>query len=181
MSRLRIYAEHDPNNVQLESTDPAAITRELDRRGVRFERWQPRALVRPGASQDSVLTAFKTDIDRLMHAHGYRAVDVVSMAADHPDKLALRQKFLAEHTHGEDEVRFFVAGRGLFSLHLDTEVCEILCEQGDLLNVPQHTRHWFDMGANPSFVAIRLFTNPDGWVARFSDDPIAQSFSRLDD
>ncbi|MGD9585032.1 MAG: acireductone dioxygenase [Lysobacterales bacterium] len=180
MSRLRIYAEQDGRAVILESSDQATITRELDRRGVRFERWLPRARVSPGASPDSVLAAFRPDIDRLMRAHGYQSVDVVSMHPEHPDKQTLRQKFLEEHTHAEDEVRFFVAGSGLFSLHIDHQVCEVRCESGDLINVPQHTRHWFDMGPNPSFVAIRLFTNPDGWVARFTGDPIAQRFPRLD-
>ncbi len=180
MSRLRVYAEQDGSTAILESSDHAAITRELDRHGIRFERWQPRARVSPGASPESVMAAFQPDIDRLMRAHGYRAVDVVSMAPEHPEKLSLRQKFLEEHTHSEDEVRFFVAGSGLFSLHIDAQVFEILCQQGDLINVPQHTRHWFDMGPNPYFVAIRLFTNPDGWVAQFSGDPIARRFPRLD-
>jgi 1,2-dihydroxy-3-keto-5-methylthiopentene dioxygenase len=43
----------------------------------------------------------------------------------------------------------------------------VLCEQGDLISVPANTPHWFDMGPNPYFIAIRLFNNPDGWVANF--------------
>ena len=101
-------------------------------------------------------------------------------ASDHPDKAELRQKFLAEHTHSEDEVRFFVDGQGLFSLHLEDTVYEILCTNGDLISVPANTRHWFDMGPNPHFVAIRLFNNPDGWVANYSGSEIAAQFNRLE-
>jgi len=115
-----------------------------------------------------------------MADEGYQTVDVVSMAPDHPDKKAFRQKFLAEHTHSDDEVRFFVDGHGLFSLHLDDDVYEILCEKGDLIGVPANTRHWFDMGPNPRFVAIRLFNNPEGWVANFTGAGIADRFNRLD-
>ena len=32
----------------------------------------------------------------------------------------------------------------------------------------------------PRFVAIRLFNNPDGWVANFTGSDIAQRFNRLD-
>jgi 1,2-dihydroxy-3-keto-5-methylthiopentene dioxygenase len=35
------------------------------------------------------------------------------------------------------------------------------------------------MGPNPTFTAIRLFNNPDGWVARFSGDTIAARFPLL--
>jgi 1,2-dihydroxy-3-keto-5-methylthiopentene dioxygenase len=90
----------------------------------------------------------------------------------------MRKKFLDEHFHKEDEVRFFVAGSGLFTLHVDDKVYEILCEAGDLVGVPDGTKHWFDMGPEPSFVAIRFFTEPDGWVGHFTGTDIAQRFPR---
>jgi 1,2-dihydroxy-3-keto-5-methylthiopentene dioxygenase len=59
-------------------------------------------------------------------------------------------------------------------------VYELLCTKGDLIGVPDGTRHWFDMGPAPHFVAIRLFTNPAGWVAEMTGSDIARRFSRLD-
>ena len=44
------------------------------------------------------------------------------------------------------------------------------------MSVPAGTRHWFDMGPAPRFTAIRLFTNPDGWVAKFTGTEIAATF-----
>jgi 1,2-dihydroxy-3-keto-5-methylthiopentene dioxygenase len=35
------------------------------------------------------------------------------------------------------------------------------------------------MGPEPHFVAIRVFTNPAGWVANFTGDEIAARFPRL--
>lgn len=66
--------------------------------GVRFEQWQANAPIAPGASQDEVIAAYRQDIDRLMREEGYKTVDVVSLNRDHPDKAALRQKFLSR-TH----------------------------------------------------------------------------------
>ncbi len=53
-----------------------------------------------------MIQAYQADIDRLIADEGYQTVDVVSMVPDHPDKALFRQKFLEEHRHSEDEVRF---------------------------------------------------------------------------
>jgi len=179
MSRLRIFDETRPQSPLAAIDEHAAIAAELGKVGVRFERWDASQPIAPGASQDEVIAAYRGDIDRLMGEKGYQAVDVISLAPDHPDRATLRRKFLSEHTHSEDEVRFFVAGSGQFTLHIDGKVYDILCEQGDLIGVPDGTRHWFDMSESPSFVAIRLFTNKEGWVASFTGDDIAARFPRM--
>ncbi|OOG64354.1 cupin [Rhodanobacter sp. B04] len=179
MSRLRIFDESRPQSPLSEHHEHAAIARELGQVGVRFEQWEATRPIAPGASQDEVIAAYRSDIDRLMAEKGYQAVDVISLAPDHPDRAVLRQKFLSEHTHSEDEVRFFVAGSGQFTLHIAGKVYDILCEQGDLIGVPDGTRHWFDMSEAPYFVAIRLFTNKEGWVAQFTGDDIALRFPRM--
>lgn len=180
MSRLRIFEEAHPHAPLHVFEEHARISHELGHVGVRFEQWRAAQPIAPGAQPQVVIDAYKTDIQRLQHEHGYQAVDVISLGADHPQKDTLRQKFLNEHIHSEDEVRFFVAGEGLFTLHIDGRIYEVLCCQGDLIGVPDGTRHWFDMGPNPGFVAIRLFTNPEGWVAQFTGDEIAARFPRLD-
>lgn len=180
MSRLRVFADDDPAHAKVETDRHAEIAAHLSAEGVRFEQWAANANVVAGDSQEKIIAEYRNDIDRLIESDGYQTVDVVSLASDHPDKAKLRQTFLAEHTHSEDEVRFFVDGQGLFSLHIGDSVYEVLCHKGDLISVPANTRHWFDMGPNPSFVAIRLFNNPDGWVANYSGSGIAEQFSRLE-
>ncbi|MGA9341782.1 MAG: acireductone dioxygenase [Rhodanobacteraceae bacterium] len=179
MSRLRVYSESDPDNALDTVNDAAAIADVLGGVGVRFERWEATQPITPGASRDEVFAAYRGDIERLMREEGYATFDVVSLRPDHPDRAALRKKFLSEHRHGEDEVRFFVAGAGQFTLHIDDRIYDVLCEAGDLIGVPGGTRHWFDMSEAPYFVAIRLFTNPDGWVAEFTGEPIADRFPRM--
>ena len=178
MSRLRIFDETDGNTVLATHTSHSAMAEALRAVGVRFEQWEASQAIVPGASQDEVIAAYRADIDRLMREEGYKTVDVISLSPDHPDRATLRQKFLNEHTHAEDEVRFFVAGSGLFTLHIGERIYEVLCEKGDLIGVPDGTRHWFDMSESPNFVAIRLFNNAEGWVARFTGDDIAQKFPR---
>ena len=180
MSRLRIFHDTDPANHRLSTSDHAQMATELARIGVRFEQWEAAQPIAPGAPSDAVFAAYRQDIDRLIAEHGFKTVDVVSIAPDHPDRTMMRTKFLDEHFHKEDEVRFFVAGAGQFTLHVDDKVYEILCESGDLIGVPDGTTHWFDMGAAPHFVAIRFFTEPDGWVGHFTGTDIAQKFPRYE-
>ncbi len=180
MSRLRIFDEAQPDRARLTTHDTTAIAAALREAGVRFECWPMRDDIAIGADGDVVVAAYRPQIDRLLADEGYQTFDVISMHAGHPDKTAMRAKFLDEHTHSEDEVRFFAAGRGLFTLHIGTRVFEVLCERGDLVSVPAHTRHWFDMGSQPGFVAIRFFNNPSGWVAQYTGTDIAARFPRLD-
>ena len=156
------------------TSEPLEIARELGRIGVEFERWHATTELPPGADQDAVLAAYRADVERLSLRGGYRSTDVVRMQPDHPDRDALRAKFLAEHTHADDEVRFFVEGAGAFYVRDGARVLKIVAERGDLLRLPAGTRHWFDMGPAPYFAAIRLFVSPEGWVARFTGDAIAQ-------
>lgn len=179
MSELKIYAADNPAQCQT-YTNFAEISAQLQAKGVRFERWQANAVLAHDASSTDIIAAYRADIDRLMAENGFQSVDVVSLQASHPDKVILRQKFLSEHTHSEFEVRFFVEGQGLFYLHIGDKVYTVLCEKGDLISVPAGTTHWFDMGPNPNFTAIRLFTNPDGWIATFTGSDIANQFPRLE-
>lgn len=180
MSRLRIFNEGEPGSPLQVVNDHAGMAAELAKIGVRFEQWEANAPLQPGAPPDAVMAAYRADIDRLIEENGFRTVDVVSIHPEHPDRETMRRKFLDEHFHKEDEVRFFVAGSGLFTLHVDGRVYEILCEQGDLIGVPDSTLHWFDMGPAPFFVAIRFFTEPDGWVGHFTGTDIAQKFPRYE-
>ena len=123
-------------------------------------------------TQEQILEAYADEVASLKQECGFRP-PVVSLTADHPDKDAFRQKFLDEHTHSEDEVRFFVRGQGLFYLHFGDQVYALMCEKNDLISVPNGTRHYNDMGPEPEFTCIRLFSNPEGWVASFTGEEIA--------
>lgn len=180
MSRLRVFHEDAPDASLLETSDVGEIVAALAPIGVHLERWQATQPVQPGDAPEAIMDAYRADIDRLVQERGFRSVDVVSIAPDHPQKEAMRGKFLDEHFHKEDEVRFFVAGSGLFTLHVDDKVYEVLCEAGDLVAVPDSMTHWFDMGPEPSFIAIRFFTEPDGWVGHFTGTDIAQRFPRYE-
>ncbi|MFM1799492.1 MAG: hypothetical protein RLZZ117_1770 [Cyanobacteriota bacterium] len=181
MSHLEIFnaTGSTPPQPLLSSDDPATIGEALGQRGIAFERWPARAALAAEATEAEILAAYAPEIARVQTTGHYPTVDAIRLGPDHPDRETLRQKFLSEHVHSEDEVRFFVEGRGLFCLHIGGEVLQVLCETSDFLRVPAGTRHWFDMGSAPRFTAIRFFDNPAGWVAQFTGDSIAERFPLL--
>ncbi len=180
MSHLTVYAESDGKNPLLATEDVDVIRTELGAAGIQLERWKADRDLADDADNETIIAAYQAEIDRLVAERGFQTYDVVSMNPDHPEKETLRKKFLSEHTHSEDEVRFFVRGQGLFIIHANEKVYSMLCEKDDLISVPANTRHWFDMGPNPTFTAIRLFNDPDGWVGNFTGDDIASRFPLLE-
>jgi 1,2-dihydroxy-3-keto-5-methylthiopentene dioxygenase len=180
MSELRIYDENRPQQAETVLTRFEDIREALAGIGVEFERWEASKQLDAQASQDEVIEAYRESIDRLMKKYGFQSVDVISLTANHPQKQAMREKFLSEHTHDDFETRFFVEGEGLFNIRKDGKVYATLCKRGDLLNLPAHTTHWFDLGPEPQLKAIRLFTTPEGWVATFTGDKIADRFPKLE-
>jgi 1,2-dihydroxy-3-keto-5-methylthiopentene dioxygenase len=179
MSLLSLYSEQGVQTGPV-IRDFDAIADNLRGLGVDFERWQAEKAFAADADQETVLSAYAGPVARLKEVYGFQSADVISVNADHPQKTALRAKFLDEHIHSDFEVRFFVEGRGLFYLHPNENVYVVLCEQGDLISVPANVKHWFDMGAEPHLKCIRLFTTPEGWVADFTGSGIADRFPKIE-
>jgi 1,2-dihydroxy-3-keto-5-methylthiopentene dioxygenase len=176
MSRLTVYPEDRPGAPLLRTEDPDAIAAELARIGVRFERWQSPVALSPDASAETILEAYRPYLDRLMGESGAGSADVIKLTADNPAAPAMRQKFLSEHIHTEDEVRFFVHGAGNFIMHVDGRVWDAHCTAGDLISVPANTKHWFDAGERPCFTALRVFTDTSGWVPHYTGEPVHERF-----
>ena len=167
---------------KLSSTSvPSEISDYLIARGVRFEVWPTSEGLGGSAKPEAILSQYETSVAKLKSDSGFQSADVIHLHPEHEMRGELRQKFLDEHTHSDDEIRFFVDGKGLFYMHFNDEVISVMCERGDLIGVPAHTKHWFDMGPKPSFTCIRLFTTPEGWVADFTGDKIAESYPRFEE
>jgi len=179
MTSLAVYWDTNPAKPELETGDRLAAAAHLAHAGVPFERWDTSADLPAGADEAAVTAAYAGSIERLKLHRAFQSADVVRVTPDAPDLDALHARFMTEHTHTEDEARFFVAGSGTFYLHLGRKVYRVGCERGDLISIPAGIRHWFDMGERPSFTAIRFFTRPDGWVAAYTGDGIAARFPRV--
>jgi len=154
-----------------EIKDPAAIKSFMNERGIIFEQWQASIPLKDQDTQEIILKAYEHELGPYMRKHGYVNADVINVHKDTPNIEAIRAKFLSEHTHAEDEVRFFVDGEGEFFFNLPErkEVFSLLCQKGDFISVPKGYTHWFDLAPNYHVKAIRVFQTPEGWVANYTN------------
>lgn len=160
----------------IEITDFDAIQSYLKARGVWHDRWQTPVRFAPDAAPEVVLAAYDAALAPYMQSNGYQTADVIVVHAETPGLDAIRNKFLREHTHDEDEVRFFVDGKGWFWFNANGEVFHVECGAGDLLSVPAGTPHWFDLGPEPYVKAIRIFIDASGWVPHYTESGIESRY-----
>lgn len=175
MTHLAQYDDQAPFAERGRYGDFGAIVTALAPSGVTLERWEAGAPLSDQPHDEEILRAYAADIERLKARGGYQSCDVLRVTPDHPDRVTLRAKFLDEHVHDDDEVRFFVGGAALFYIRAGGLVHALECTAGDLIVLPAGTVHWFDMGERPDFTVIRLFITPEGWIARYTGDGIAKS------
>ncbi|APU14774.1 MULTISPECIES: 1,2-dihydroxy-3-keto-5-methylthiopentene dioxygenase [Actinoalloteichus] len=186
MTLLTVWPEDDPTSVLRRTEDPQEISAVLAELKVRFEQWPVVTDLPAEPTSEEVLTAYRERVDKVIDEQGYVLVDALHMTpsddAEWQEKAAsARKRFLSEHTHDDDEDRFFARGSGVFYLHVDGKVHAVLCEAGDLLSVPANTTHWFDMGSRPDYVSVRFFHDEEGWVGDFIEDSIAHRFPSFDE
>ncbi len=161
-----------------EISSPAEIKKFMNERGIIFEQWETSQPLKDSDSQETILKAYEHELAPYMKKHGYVNADVINVHKDTPNIEAIRAKFLSEHTHAEDEVRFFVDGEGEFFFHLKdrNEVFSLLCQKGDFISVPKGYTHWFDLAPRYHVKAIRVFMTPEGWVANYTHSGVEKRY-----
>jgi 1,2-dihydroxy-3-keto-5-methylthiopentene dioxygenase len=145
--------------------------------GIEYERWNSDAPLPANTPPEQVLEAYAPEIDRLKERGGYTTADVIDISSATPGLDAMLAKFNIEHWHDEDEVRYILAGRGLFHIHPQNgPVIAIEVSAGDLIRVPRGTRHWFDLCGERQIRAIRLFQDPSGWTPHYTSSGVDRDY-----
>ena len=169
MSILSVFSESGEHTHSLK--DFACIASTLSDLGIRFERWPLSQELEFDADVETILHAYRHQVDLLSRRYSFKLIDVVD-SSSHPADQELHQ----EHMHCDFEILFFVDGDGLFYFHVDHKVYLVMCEKGDLISLPAGAVHWFDMGNNPHFKCIRFFTDGDGLQSETTGSNIASRF-----
>ena len=159
-------------------TDREAITSYLRTCGIDYENWIPAHPVAINAPGQEILQAYSAEIDRLKARGGYVTEDVIDVGPETPGLEEMLAKFDREHWHEEDEVRFIIAGHGLFHIHPHAgPVVSIEVAAGDLIRIPRGIRHWFNLCADRRIRAIRLFQDIAGWTPYYTNSGMDQDFA----
>ena len=157
--------------------NPASITEHLASIGIDYEHWEPKPDGGADAAPERILAAYSTEIEKLKQRGGYVTADVIDVTPQTPDLETMLAKFNREHWHDEDEVRYIIAGRGIFHIHpRQGPVNVIEVEPGDLIRVPRGTWHWFDLCGDRRIRAIRLFQDRAGWTPHYTDSQVDRNY-----
>ena len=172
MAVLRI-----PSEDRVIRTEPE-VRATLAALGIDCERWNL-SRVPADASAETVLSAFAEEIDDMKRRGGYTTADIIDVNPQTPGLDAMLARFDKEHTHSEDEVRFILAGRGIFFLNLAGKVVSVEVGPGDLLRVPRGTTHWFTLCEDRRIRAIRWFQDTTGWTPHYTESGVDREHQPL--
>ena len=114
--------------------------------------------------------AFRAPLDRVKLDRGYVEEDIIELRPSTPNLEAICAKFVDEHRHTDDEVRFVLDGEGIFDIRsLDDHWMRVEVHRGDLIVVPKDRHHRFSLTDQKSIRCVRLFRDTSGWVPHYRD------------
>ena len=120
------------------------------------------------AQHDVDEASYRSSIDELKERNHYIEEDIVALTPETPGLDALCEKFLGEHLHDEDEVRFVLEGEGVFDIRSrDDRYMRVAVERRDLIVVPAKRYHRFMLTDCKTIRCVRLFKDKAGWVPHY--------------
>lgn len=135
---------------------PVLDVEHLRRNGVTYERLELDA------------HQFQPTLDTLARERGYVEQDIVELDPNTENLEAICAKFVGEHLHTDDEVRFVLAGAGIFDIRDESDRwMRVTVEAGDLIVVPQDRYHRFTLTEAKQIRCVRLFKDRGGWVPHY--------------
>ena len=135
-------------------TDLNDISRELSALKVELNPWpigedaEVRKLLEKDVLSDEEKERILQSLDRyfeeLKTKAGYKTRDLIAIHPAFPNLDAMLSKFDKCHTHADDEVRYIVAGEGIFGfVRPDGSQVELTVEAEEYIKVPANSEHWF--------------------------------------
>jgi 1,2-dihydroxy-3-keto-5-methylthiopentene dioxygenase len=163
---------------QVSYRDQTFIDKDLDeifpRIGILYQQWDiarlPARLAQATTLDDmqkaEIVSLYQAELDSLKSQRGYLAEDIIILTPQTANLDELLKMFKKEHHHSDDEVRFCVAGEGVFTVKSPAgDFADILMKPGDLIVVPAGVRHWFGLTETQQIIAARVFKTTSGWKA----------------
>ncbi len=125
------------------------------------------------AEKEYVLEGLDMYFQKLATTAGYQKCDLIVLHSSVPNLDAMLSKFDKVHTHADPEVRYIIAGEGVFGfVRPDGSQVELTVQPEDYINVPSGVEHWFYLTPLRKVKAVRYFTNTEGWVPEYTDTEI---------
>ncbi len=164
-------------------TQLSDIERELAPLNVQFNRWSVGNEPELGAllaqtilsdtEKEKLLQALDVYFQQLQQTAGYQSRDLIVLHPGISNLDTLLSKFERCHTHADAEVRYIIAGEGVFGfVRPDSTQVELTVQPEEYINVPAGTEHWFYLTASRQIKAVRYFTTTEDWVPEYTGTEI---------
>jgi 1,2-dihydroxy-3-keto-5-methylthiopentene dioxygenase len=112
--------------------------------------------------------SYGAPLEALKRDRGYVEQDIVELAPTTPNLETICAKFVDEHYHDEDEVRFVLEGEGIFDIRSRADQwMRVVVEPGDLIVVPKDRHHRFMLTEQKTIRCVRLFQDRSGWTPHY--------------
>jgi 1,2-dihydroxy-3-keto-5-methylthiopentene dioxygenase len=108
---------------------------------------------------------FQTSLDRIKAANGYVSQDIVELTPQMANLETILAKFDKEHLHTDDEVRYVLAGSGIFDIRSQSDRwMRVEVYASDYISVPANRHHRFFVMDDKFIRCVRLFKDNSGWT-----------------
>ncbi|MGL6340611.1 MAG: 1,2-dihydroxy-3-keto-5-methylthiopentene dioxygenase [Waterburya sp.] len=119
--------------------------------------------------KEQVLQKLEVYFQQLRQAENYQSCDLIVLHSKIQHLDALLSKFEKSHIHADDEVRYIIAGEGVFGfVRPDGSQIELKVQPEDYINVPKGIEHWFYLTQLRQIKAVRYFINTEGWMPEYT-------------
>ena len=123
--------------------------------------------------KEQVLQTLDGYFEELKTSAAYRSRDLIVLHPQVPNLNTLLSKFDRCHYHSDAEVRYIIAGEGIFGfVRPDGSQVELTVQPEEFINVPENTEHWFYLTSSQQIKAVRYFTTMEGWVPEYTSQEI---------
>ena len=189
MTRLIVTPDTAPNEVLVDTEKLDEIAETLEAVGRPLRAWNTDRPIAPDASDVDVLAAFADDIDRVNREGRLRhrrrraaAARRRSRTTSGTTKSAGAPGRSSSPSTRTPTTRYGSSSRAAepFTSASTARFTSSCASRAISWGFPAGTRHWFDMGTDPGFAALRFFREPEGWVGSFTGDDIATRFPSFD-
>lgn len=179
MSHLALFNQFNLQSPYKVSDDFSVQVAELAEDGVYFSKREVLStLPNSKLGRDQLIKLYQELVDDIKRDHNYLYADIAQLSKNDPHSVVARSQYISEHTHSEDEARFFIEGAVLVYIHVNQKIHILQCGPGDLLIIPKRVKHWMDIGPEPSFTSIRWYNTKGGLQTEFTGSYVAESTPR---
>ena len=179
MSQLAQFSQFNLQMPFQVSDDFETLVNRLAEDGIHFENIPLVSVIpKSNLNHSELLELYDEQVERIKIRGGYQCADIASIRSGDAFSVSIRDRYLSEHCHEEDEVRFFIEGSVLVYIHINERIHIVQCGMGDFIVIPAGVKHWLDIGPNPAFTSIRWYNNKTSLDNNYTGSYVAESTPR---